>query len=217
MRWGALHLSVLVLLGGCAMARSVTAPDGAVRQRAEVVRQDAVVVGKAADAEGRHLSVAAETPLHDINVLRAKIPPVLLDAMDAPYATPAPLDCSTIMAEVLVLDGALGPDLDHAAPVAKQNRVQRGESLAGEGVYDAVRGAAEGLIPMRYWVRKLSGAEQRDKLVRASITAGTVRRGYLKGLGLSLACDPPAAPLPGALEAVAKQHGPQKPSAQRAP
>ena len=217
MRRGASGLVILLLLGGCAMARSVSSPGGVVRQDAALVRDKAMVVGKAADMEGRHLSVAAETPLHDINVLRAKIPPVLLDAIDAPYGRPDPQDCSTIMAEVVELDTALGPDIDRVVPVAKQSKVQRGEILAGEGVYDAVRGAAEGLIPMRYWVRRLSGAEQRDKLVRSSITAGTVRRSFLKGLGVSLGCDPPAAPPPEALTAVAKQHGPQKPEHQSAP
>ena len=43
-------------------------------------------------------------------------------------------------------------------------------------------------------MRRLSGAEQHDKFVQAAITAGAVRRGYLKGLGESKGCLPPATP-----------------------
>ena len=55
---------------------------------------------------------AVASPLYDINVLRTKIPTVLLDAMDAPYNLPSPLTCREIAAQVRPLDEALGPDLD---------------------------------------------------------------------------------------------------------
>jgi hypothetical protein len=38
------------------------------------------------------------------------------------------------------------------------------------------------VIPMRGWVRRLTGAERHDQQVRDAIKAGFVRRGYLKGL-----------------------------------
>ena len=47
---------------------------------------------------------------------------------------------------------------------------------------------------MRGWVRKLSGAERHDRLVQTAITSGHVRRAYLKGLGESRGCNPPATP-----------------------
>ena len=40
---------------------------------------------------------------------------------------------------------------------------------------------------MRSWVRKLTGAEKYSREVEASITAGTIRRSYLKGLGRAAA------------------------------
>jgi hypothetical protein len=43
-------------------------------------------------------------------------------------------------------------------------------------------------------VRKLTGAERHDSYVAAAITAGAVRRAYLKGLGESRGCSPPATP-----------------------
>ena len=46
----------------------------------------------------------------------------------------------------------------------------------------------------------LTGAERYDNLVKASITAGAIRRGYLKGIGMHLGCLPPAAPQPIAIK-----------------
>jgi hypothetical protein len=43
-------------------------------------------------------------------------------------------------------------------------------------------------------VRKLTGAERYSREVAAAISAGTIRRAYLKGLGASAGCDAPAAP-----------------------
>jgi hypothetical protein len=58
-----------------------------------------------------------------------------------------------------------------------------------------VRHTAEGLIPFRGWVRKLSGAERHSRLVAEAVAAGMTRRAYLKGLGQAQGCLPPAAPL----------------------
>ena len=57
-----------------------------------------------------------------------------------------------------------------------------------------VKSTAEALIPLRNWVRKLSGAEQASRQVTRAIAAGIVRRAYLKGLGQAKGCPPPAAP-----------------------
>jgi hypothetical protein len=50
------------------------------------------------------------------------------------------------------------------------------------------------MIPLRGWVRKLTGAERHDRLVQSAITSGNVRRAYLKGLGEARGCNPPATP-----------------------
>jgi stage V sporulation protein SpoVS len=57
---------------------------------------------------------------------------------------------------------------------------------------------------MRSWVRKLSGAEKNADEVRQAVLAGSVRRGYLKGVGLQLGCQPPAAPSGVTLPTAAK-------------
>jgi hypothetical protein len=58
-----------------------------------------------------------------------------------------------------------------------------------------VKDTAEGVIPMKSWVRKLSGAEKNDKRVRQAVLAGEIRRAFLKGLGVMHDCRWPAAPL----------------------
>lgn len=133
---------------------------------------------------------AASAPLRDLNMVRAKIPEVLLQALDDPYARPPrSFKCPALIALVRPLDEALGPDMDRV-PVGDENMMDRGKStalgVAGDLASDA--------IPFRGFVRKLSGAEAHDRLVQSAIIAGSVRRGYLKGLGESKGCTPPATP-----------------------
>jgi hypothetical protein len=139
------------------------------------------------DKAGAAVGQAATTPLSDLNVVRAEIPPVLAAAQKAPYAPPADKGCAAIGSEVQALDAALGADLD--TPVTDAN-----PSLIERGATDALRRTAEGVIPFRGWVRKLSGAERYSREVAAAIAAGTVRRAYLKGVGAGAGCAAPAAP-----------------------
>jgi hypothetical protein len=127
---------------------------------------------------------AATTPLSDINVVRADIPEVLRSAAAAPYATPADVSCPALAASIQALDEVLGPDLD--APTAKGNTglLERGEDAAT----GALQRTAEGVIPFRGWIRKLSGAERYARQVSAAITAGGVRRGFLRGLSVANSC-----------------------------
>jgi len=151
---------------------------------------------------------AATTPLRDLNVVRAKIPPVLLQAMDDPYSRPPrSFKCAALIALIRPLDEALGPDIDRVA-VGDENLMDRGKStalgVAGDLAADA--------IPFRGFVRKLSGAEAHDRLVQSAIIAGNVRRAYLKGLGESKGCTPPATPS-HERAAVAQTAASQKPPA----
>jgi len=140
-------------------------------------------------ANRENLRGAVVAPLRDVNVLRTKIPDVLLQAMADPYARPPRASCAALTALMLPLNGALGADLDEPA-IDEDDLMERGESSA----LGMVAGAASSVIPFRGWVRQLSGAERHDRLVQAAITAGAVRRGYLKGLGESKGCLPPATP-----------------------
>lgn len=145
-------------------------------------------------AAGTPVTQAAVTPLSDLNIVRAEIPPVLAAALKGPYTAAADASCSGLRAEIEALDGALGADLDMPATAADAGLVERGAGAVGHAATGAIRSAAEGVIPFRGWVRKLSGAERYERKVAAAIAAGSVRRAYLKGLGQAAGCAAPAAP-----------------------
>ena len=140
----------------------------------------------------KHESVegAASAPLRDLNVVRTKIPDVLLMAMADPYARPPRnWKCPQLIDLINPLDVALGPDVD-LIPVGDENLRDRGKATA----LGAAADLASDAIPFRGWVRKLSGAEEHDRLVQSAIIAGVTRRGYLKGLGEARGCNPPGTP-----------------------
>jgi len=130
------------------------------------------------------LSTAATTPLSDLNLVNAPIPEVLAAAQKAPYAVPADSGCPALAAAVRSLDEVLGPDLDAPATEANPSLIERG----GDAAASALQSAAAGVVPFRGWVRKLSGAERYSKQVAAAIAAGTVRRGFLKGIARAKQC-----------------------------
>ena len=136
----------------------------------------------------QRITDAATSPLSDLNLMQVAVPQVLAEARKQVYAVPVIHDCIALATEIHALDEALGPDLDVAVPVDDKTLVERGGVLAGNAALDAIKGAAEGLIPYRSWVRKLSGAERASKAVAAAISAGMVRRGFLKGLLQAQTC-----------------------------
>jgi hypothetical protein len=142
------------------------------------------------EANRESLKGAAESPLRDINVLRTKVPDALLFAMADPYSRPPKgWKCPDLIALVQPLDDALGEDLD-VPPSDQPGMKDKGRS----SVLGLAAGAASDAIPFRSWVRRLSGAERHDAFVQQAITAGAVRRAYLKGLGEAKGCNPPATP-----------------------
>jgi hypothetical protein len=151
--------------------------------------------GDPAARTGAQIATAATTPLSDLNLVNAPIPQVLLDALRAPYATPADTSCDALVAQVKALDSALGTDLDAPAPAADPGLLERDAELIGSTTADTVRASAEGVVPFRRWVRRLTGAERYSKEVAAAIAAGTVRRSFLKGFGQARGCAAPASPM----------------------
>lgn len=114
-------------------------------------------------------------------VVSAKIPVVLKEAQANPYERPDPLTCAKLGVELGRLDDALGPDID-------EKKAPKGAQHAANADAAALKDAPGDLIPVRGWVRYLTGAQRRDEAVRAAITAGVERRAYLKGLAQSLGC-----------------------------
>jgi hypothetical protein len=148
------------------------------------------------DANKDGIAGAAQAPLRDMNLVRTKIPPVLLEAMADPYARPPgkKISCDTLIMMVAPLDLALGEDVDRRPPEDNEDLLDRSKRMAGSAAFGAMASAAQDLIPMRGWVRKLSGAEKHDKLVQHAVASGAIRRAYLKGLGEARGCNPPATP-----------------------
>jgi hypothetical protein len=140
------------------------------------------------------LTQAVTTPLSDLNLVRDEIPLALQAAVKAPYAVPAVKNCDGYASEITALDAALGADLDTPASANNPSLIERGTSAASDAAVGSVRGAVEGAIPFRGWIRRLSGAERYSKEVAAAIAAGTIRRAFIKGLGQAAGCVAPAAP-----------------------
>jgi hypothetical protein len=159
----------------------------------------AVVLGACASGESLRSADSqpgqpATAPLSDLGLVRADIPDVLAAAQRSPYALPADRSCAALAADVQALDAVLGADLDTPVTDSNPSLIERGSSAAGSAVVGAVRSTTQGAVPIRGWVRKLTGAERYERKVAAAIAAGTIRRGFLKGLGVAAGCEPPAAP-----------------------
>lgn len=144
------------------------------------------------DAAGQSSKgIAAAAPMHDMNLLRQKIPPLLMAVMADPYARPASMDCGALASDVQALNAALGDDFDAVPPSVDDSPQARRDRREREGLH----AGSEALLPFSGFVRKLSGAEQHDKLVLDAIMSGDARRSYLKGIGEARGCGGPATPV----------------------
>lgn len=154
-----------------------------------------LILGGCASRTASRMGTAATAPLNDLGIRKTEIPSVLEKAQENPYLMPAGLSCVAIARELHELDSALGPDYDAAASAkAETSLMDKASDLAEDQAVGAVQRTAEGLIPFRGWIRKLSGAERHSKHVSACITAGSVRRAFLKGLAISQHCTMPELP-----------------------
>ncbi|MDJ0641648.1 MAG: hypothetical protein QNJ15_02420 [Erythrobacter sp.] len=127
----------------------------------------------------------ARTPLSDLNIDSKDIPPVLIAAAGDPYAFDGLASCNDIVARIAELDQVLGSDYDLV-----------GEADTGISEGKIAQGVVGSIIPFRGLVREVSGAAGDERKLRAAATAGMVRRGFLKGIGLQRGCDYPARPRP---------------------
>ncbi|MEY4752394.1 MAG: hypothetical protein RJA44_69 [Pseudomonadota bacterium] len=133
-------------------------------------------------------AAAFATPLSDLNLVRNPIPEVLERAQQAPYGLLKDSSCEGLAQEIGALDAALGPDIDAPASETERGLLERGADEVSGAAVGAVRRTAEGIIPFRGWIRKLSGAERQSRKVAAAITAGGVRRAFLKGMRAAQNC-----------------------------
>ena len=133
----------------------------------------------------------ATTPLTDLNLASDDIPELLLTAQADPYARVN--SCSTIMLEVRRLDRVLGEDYDIAD--WSKRKLQAGR------VAQSVLGS---FIPFRGVIREVSGANDTERKLRDAISAGYMRRAYLKGRGEASGCHYPARPATDEIRALAE-------------
>lgn len=126
----------------------------------------------------------ARTPLEDFNIDSDDLPEVLVEAAEDPYADAGLGSCNAIVGEIARLDTALGSDFDIAGD-------EDGGGISEGRVAQSIVGS---FIPFRGIVREVSGANKRRRDFNRAVTAGMVRRGYLKGLGQQRGCDYPARP-----------------------
>ncbi|RMH17216.1 MAG: hypothetical protein D6698_08630 [Gammaproteobacteria bacterium] len=138
---------------------------------------------------------AVIAPLSDLNLVREKIPDLLLEIKKDPYALPEDMNCSALRAAVLDLDEILGPDLDDLSKAEKPGAVEKGSRAAGAAAVGVLRNTTEGVIPFRGWVRRLTGAQRHYREITAAVAAGVVRRAFLKGLRVAQGC-----PIPGSVK-----------------
>lgn len=136
-----------------------------------------------ASTDQTRVSTAAATPLNDFNLGNAPIPEVLKIAQRSPYAAPASQECLSLAADIAAFDAVLGPDVDNADAVGKKDG-----DIVGDEAANALQRTAEGIVPFRGWIRKLTGAEKHSNAVAAAIAAGTMRRGFLKGIRFARDC-----------------------------
>lgn len=125
---------------------------------------------------------AMTRPLTDLGIMRTTIPEALQSAVIAPYAVADPTSCPALSAEIARLNDVLGPDLD-----AEQAKA---EGMASEMLFGAFQSALD--LPYRGVLRRLTGAEKRDRARTAAVLAGMVRRAWLKGLAHNAGCAVPA-------------------------
>lgn len=140
------------------------------------------------------VGAAVTAPLDDFNLRREYIPTVLLQAEGNPYDVRNLNQCTTIAAEVIRLNDALGPDTDEPPRQDGSTLNERAQDAAAQSALQAIRDSVTDFIPGRSWIRRLSGADQHSRHVQSAIQAGRMRRAYLKGLGMQRNCAPPAAP-----------------------
>ena len=143
----------------------------------------ACAVGPQAGVAGTNpaMSDAGFAPVADLNLRRDPIPPILLQARESPYARYNTGSCAAIAQELGLLNAALGEDYDTADAAERK--------LSAEQV-------AAFLIPFRGAIREVSGANRHEWEFRRAISAGLMRRAYLKGRGEAIGCPYPARPYP---------------------
>ncbi|MEH6790733.1 hypothetical protein [Parasphingorhabdus sp.] len=116
-----------------------------------------------------------------------EVPDKLKEIQEDPYSLAGLRRCAAIIAEVEQLNEVLGPDVNE---VVDKSLAKKREQTAAR-----VAGSAIGsIIPFGGIIGEVTGANAERRRYNEAIYAGTVRRGFLKGVGLQKGCRAPARP-----------------------
>ncbi|WP_260581716.1 hypothetical protein [Sphingopyxis sp. PET50] len=116
-----------------------------------------------------------------------EVPAKLLAVQDDPYSLAGLGKCAAIIQEITELDAVLGPDVNAQV---EQSRDKKREKTAGR----VAGNVAGSFIPFGGLIGEVTGANAERRRYAMAIYAGTVRRGFLKGVGLERGCKAPARP-----------------------
>ena len=134
--------------------------------------------------------------MRDLNLIHDDVPPILVRAYARPYDMTGLDTCEGIpnrCASSISRSVPMWTSRARATP--EKDMFAKGASLAADAALDTVRSATTGIIPVRSWVRRFSGANRAEQEAKAVALSGAVRRGYLKAIGQAKGCEWPASPL----------------------
>lgn len=114
-------------------------------------------------------------------------PAKLIAVQGDPYSLAGLRKCAAIQQEIVELDEVLGPDVNETEEASRDKKRER---TAGR-VAGSVAGS---IIPFRSLIGEITGANAERRRYAEAVYAGTVRRGFLKGVGLERGCKAPARP-----------------------
>lgn len=116
-----------------------------------------------------------------------EVPRKLKDIQDDPYSLVGLSRCAAIIAEVRELNEVLGPDVnEHEDKSLGKKREETAARVAGSAIGS--------IIPFGGIIGEVTGANAERRRYNIAVYAGTVRRGFLKGVGLQKGCKAPARP-----------------------
>ena len=193
---GAVAISLAACASNHKVATNTAVPAGSSLATPSLTARGASAASSAASDTYDGLGGAVQAPMRDLNLLHDDVPPILVRAYARPYDMTGLETCEGISEQVRQLDLALGPDVDiPRAATPEKDMFAKGASMAADAALDTVRSATTGIIPVRSWVRRFSGANRAEQEAKAVALSGAVRRGYLKAIGQAKGCEWPASPL----------------------
>lgn len=116
-----------------------------------------------------------------------EVPAKLLAIQAEPYSLSGMRRCAAIQQEIRELNDVLGPDVNEQVD---KSRAKKREETAGR----VAGNVAGSLIPFKGLIGEITGANAERRRYAMAVYAGTVRRGFLKGVGRERGCKAPARP-----------------------